>query len=274
MDHERKGYDSRAVLFSVARPKTGVALHYAEQGEPGGEPLLLLHGYADSWFSWSRVLPLLPPSFHAYAIDQRGHGDSERPASGYGMADFAADAIAFMEYAGLPPVTLVGHSMGSFIARRVAVEAPERVKRLVLIGAGANSRTAALVELEQEVRELTDPVAEDFIRAFQATTNPTPRDFMEGIIAESKKLPARVWRDALAGLAAPDASPRGDIETPALVLHGGNDGVFPMSEQDLLMASLPNGILKVYPGIGHGVHWEAPERVAEDLVGFIAGART
>ena len=56
-------------------------MHYAEQGDPGGEALLFIHGWPDSWFSFSRVLPLLPAAYHAYAIDLRGFGDSERPAT-------------------------------------------------------------------------------------------------------------------------------------------------------------------------------------------------
>ena len=58
---------------------TGVRLHYAERGNRGGEAIIFLHGYSDSWFSFSRVLPLLSPSYHAFALTQRGHGDSDKP---------------------------------------------------------------------------------------------------------------------------------------------------------------------------------------------------
>jgi len=66
--------------FAATRLASGPKLHYAEQGDRGGEPIVFLPAYTDSWFSFSRVLPLLPPRYHAYAVDQRGHGDSERPA--------------------------------------------------------------------------------------------------------------------------------------------------------------------------------------------------
>ena len=69
--------------FATARLATGPQVHYTEQGDPGGEPILFLPAYADSWFSFSRVLSLLPARYHAYAMDQRGHGDSERPACCY-----------------------------------------------------------------------------------------------------------------------------------------------------------------------------------------------
>ena len=58
---------------------TGPTLHYAQQGDRSGEAIIFLHGYSDSWFSFSRVLPLLSPEYHAFALTQRGHGDSDKP---------------------------------------------------------------------------------------------------------------------------------------------------------------------------------------------------
>ena len=74
-----------------------VRLEYVEHGDPSGIPMVLLHGLSDSWHSYERVLPHLPASIHAFALSQRGHGDSERPESGYSPRDFAADVAAFAE---------------------------------------------------------------------------------------------------------------------------------------------------------------------------------
>ena len=70
-------------------------MHFAEQGESRGEPIILLHGYSDSWFSFSRVLTPLAREARVYALDLRGHGKSDQPAAGYGMRDLAADVVAF-----------------------------------------------------------------------------------------------------------------------------------------------------------------------------------
>jgi len=67
------------VQFSTTQLATGVTLHYAEKGDPTGEAIIFLHGYSDSWFSFSRVLPLLSPEYHTFALTQRGHGDSDKP---------------------------------------------------------------------------------------------------------------------------------------------------------------------------------------------------
>ena len=79
------------------------------------EAIIFLHGYSDSWFSFSRVLPLLSPSYHAFALTQRGHGDSDKPESCYTPHDYAADVDAFMEAVGTDKATLVGASTGALL---------------------------------------------------------------------------------------------------------------------------------------------------------------
>ena len=89
---------------------TGVRLQYVEQGRADGIPVVLLHGVTDSWRSFERVLPHLPETMHAFAISQRGHGDSSRPEAGYGYADMSEDLYAFMDAMHLPAAVIVGHS--------------------------------------------------------------------------------------------------------------------------------------------------------------------
>jgi pimeloyl-ACP methyl ester carboxylesterase len=251
---------------------TGPRLRYAEQGEPQGEALVCLHGYTDSWYSFSRLLPLLSSASHAYAPDQRGHGDSERPAGGYTIDDLAADAVAFLDAVGAGRVTLVGHSLGSLVARRVAETRPERVARLVLLGAIATPVNAALVGLRDAVRALEDPVPEAFVREFQASTLhvPVPDPFFARVVAESRKLPARVWRAVAEGFCAFDDADRlGRIAAPTLLLWGEADAYFPRAEQERLAAAIPGARLVAYPDTGHCPHWERPERVAADLDAFV-----
>ena len=263
--------------FATAPLATGVRVHYAAQGDPslrpgGGEPLLFLHGFTDSWFSFSRLLPLLPARYRAYPLSQRGHGDSERPACCYAVDDFAADVVAFLDAVGVERATLVGHSMGSIVARRVAETRRERVARLVLLGAAATPVNEAALELQREVRALADPVPEDFVREFQASTTyvPLPAPFFERVVAESRKLPARVWQAALDGVvAANDADRLGRIAAPTLLLWGERDAWFPREEQERLATAIPGARLIVYPETGHALQWERPERVAADLDAFV-----
>ena len=265
---------SRQLRFATMRLATGPLVHYAEQGDPGGETLVFVHGYPDSWFSFSRLLPLLDPArYRAYAIDQRGFGDSERPADGYAIDDFAADVTSFLDAVGADRATLVGHSMGTFIARRVAETRPERVARLVLIDSAVTPVNEVMLEVRAAVRALEDPVPPEFAREFQASTVhvPVPEAFFEGAVAESLKPPARVWKSVLDGLLTfDDAAELGRIAAPTLLLWGERDAVFPLrEEQERLADAIPGARLTVYPETGHCPNWERPERVADDLGAFV-----
>ena len=264
--------EPNGVKFSKVALKTGVRLRYAYQGDENGSAVIMLHGYTDSWFSFSRVLPLLDQKYCVYILDQRGHGDSERPGNGYALHQFAADVIAFMDALKVKEATIVGHSMGSFVAQHVAVQAPERVNRLVLIATATNVHTNELAQnLQREVSALSDPIPEKFAREFQLSTTfqPLPDKFLHTAVDESLKLPAHVWRQVMTAMMSPEASAtHNKIKTPTLIFWGEHD-FFPRSEQDALVASIPNAELKVYTDTGHALHWERPEQFAADLQAFI-----
>lgn len=254
---------------------SGIRLSCAEQGAGGGAPLLLLHGYGDSWRAFGPVLASLPPSRRAIALSLRGHGDSDKPADGYRIADFAADVIAFMDRLDLPPAALVGHSMGSLVAMRAALDRPGRVAGLVLIGAFATLKgNAAAEELwRTAVAGFGETVDPGFVREFQQGTlaRPVEPAFFEGVVAESLKLPAAAWRAALAAMLADDFSDElGRISAPTLLLWGELDSFSGRAEQERLAALIPGARLVAYKGAGHAPHWEDPARAAADLAGFAA----
>src|ERR687894_1430731 len=99
-------HQSNGVRFATTHLSTGLRVHYAEQGAREGEPIVFLHAYVDSWFSYSRVLPLLSSEYHSFAPDQRGHGDSDKPQCCYAVDDYAEDVDAFIEAVGIDAATL------------------------------------------------------------------------------------------------------------------------------------------------------------------------
>jgi pimeloyl-ACP methyl ester carboxylesterase len=253
---------------------SGVTLQYVAQGPEDGEAVLMLHGYTDTWFSFSRVLPLMSKSVRTIAVTQRGHGGSDRPASGYGMDDLATDAIQLMDALSIRRATVVGHSMGSFVARRVAAISPDRVTRLVLVGAGPDLRNPAVAELGGAIEALKDPVDVAFVSDFQRSTvhRAVPDAFMERAIADSAKVPARVWKALYAGMLEYRASEQA-IRCPTLVIGGDKDGVFTRAEQEELARRIPGAKSNIVPDIGHAPHWEDPESFVRALVAFIEGPK-
>ncbi len=262
----------------VANLSTGVGLRYVEQGDPSGHTVVLLHGYTDSSYSFSRVLPLFDESYHVYALDQRGHGDSERPPEGYALRDFAADVIAFLDELNVERASLVGHCMGSLVAQRVAINAPHRVARLALVSSMTDAnRIEGIGELQRAIETFAERMPAGFVRDFQSGTvyARVPEDFMDGVVRESLKVPARVWRATLAGLLSDDhTSWLGRIEMPTLVFWGEEDALLRRAEQDALMCALAHADMKAYADTGHSPHWEQPERFVRDLEAFIGRAET
>jgi pimeloyl-ACP methyl ester carboxylesterase len=258
--------------FATAQLSTGVRLNYAEQGDAQGDPVLFLHGWPDSWFSFSRVLEELPPRVHAFVPDQRGFGDSERPGGRYRIDEFAADAVAFLDALSIERAAFVGHSFGTFVARKIALTHPDRVARMVLIGTGESRNNPVLADVQAAMVDLPDPVPVEFARKFQAGTAyvPLPEAFFERIVAESLKLPARLWRAVLDGiLAYDDEGQIARITAPTLLIWGERDALFPGEDQERLAAVVPGAMLTVYKDTGHCPNWERPERVAADILEFL-----
>ncbi len=266
------------VEFATAQLTTGPRLHYAERGDPTGEAIIFLHGYSDSWFSFSRVLPLLSPEYHAFALTQRGHGDSDKPECCYTPGDFATDVDAFMDAVGVEEATLVGASTGALFAQRVTLSYPRRVSSLVLIAPQTPAHEVLSGFLE-DVRALEDPVPPEFAREFQESTiyHPVPQEFLDTVVSESLKLPARVWRDymeqAVLSIDHDYVLPLREIDVPTLILWGEQDPLFPREEQERLAAAIPGATLKVYPETGHAVHWDRPGWVVRDLEAFMKDTR-
>jgi non-heme chloroperoxidase len=249
----------------------GVTLPYAERRRPGGIPLLLLHGVTDSWRSFEMLLPHLPTAFRVIAPTQRGHGDASKPATGYAMGDFAADAAALLDALAIESAVIVGHSMGSAVAQRFAVDYPDRTRALVLIGAATSWRNPVMVEVAGVLAGLTDPLDPAFVRAFQESTvaRSVPPDFLDAAVTESLKAPARVWQAAWNHLIASDLGPLlGRIRVPTLIAWGDQDGLVPAAEQTALAAAIPGSVRLTYPGVGHAPHWEEPEQMAADIGAF------
>jgi pimeloyl-ACP methyl ester carboxylesterase len=254
------------------RLTTGVELEFAERGRTDGQPVLFLHGFPDSRVSFERVVAVLPPDIRAIVLTQRGHGDSDHPSCCYRMTDLAGDAVALLDALGIQRAAVVGHSVGSFVAQRMAIDNPERVSHVVLIGSALSPRSKPVLEFSEVVKTLADPIPVELAREFQQSTlaQPIDKEYFEHLLVESGKVPARVWRDVMASVVARDRI--GDvtrIRAKTLLVWGTKDVLYDRSQQDSLSSAIPSARLLVYQDAGHSLNWEEPARLAADLVAFL-----
>lgn len=249
----------------------GVVLRGVQRRGGDGEPLVMVHGYSDSWRSYQPLMRELPPSMRLVAFSLRGHGDSSKPAGAYGTEVMARDVTRVMDHLGISRAVIVGHSMGSLVAQRLAQDHAGRVSRLVLIGAFATLKGNPGAEglWRDAVSAMTDPVPPAFAREFQSSclARPVPEEFLAEVVAESLKLPAHVWRSALEAVMNEDRrNLLGRIAAPTTILWGDHDAFCARAEQEQLARSIAGARLVVYEGTGHAPHWEEPARAAADLV--------
>ncbi len=259
---------------SFARLSNGLRLAYVEQGRRDGPALILLHGYTDSHRSFDLLRPHLPEAWRIIAITARGHGQSEKPESGYEIASMAADVKALLDALGIERALVAGHSMGAATALQFAADYPERVSGLVLIGAFASFHDKeGVTELAAAVALFQEHVDPEFVLAFQESTfaDPIPQRFLDTVIGESLRCPAFVWRALLQGLldtAIIDAALR--CQAPALLIRGQEDAFVPLSDQLKLRDTLPSARIFTMQGVGHAPHWERPAETAA-LISAFAG---
>jgi pimeloyl-ACP methyl ester carboxylesterase len=244
--------------------RTGVTVPYFEQGPSDGVPIVLLHAWGESRHAFSRLMPSLDPSLRAFAFDQRGHRDASKPRTGYSLADYADDVIAFLDAVAVGSAILLGSSSGGYVAQQVAVDHPDRVRGLLLVGAPRS--LAGRPPFADEVDALVDPIEPEWVEAslrWFDFAQPIPDEFLADRLEDGVRMPAR---DALAGLsAAVPPTEMGVIAVPTLIIHGRLDRLLPVEEAERLKAAIPGSRLVIYEDAAHLVLWEHPEHIASDV---------
>lgn len=242
-------------------------IYYQSYNEEAKTSLVLLHGAGGSHLSFPPQIRRVS-DFRVYALDLPGHGKSggegERSIFAY-----AARVSDWMQTTGLAATVFVGHSMGSAIAQTLALEIPERVLGLGLIGAGARLRVNPQL-LEEIAAPETYQVALEKIVAwsFDATCLPSLRELAARRMAETR--PGVLLADFLACHAFDLTERISEIRCPTLVVCGANDKMTPPRNAHFLAERIPSAHLEIVPEAGHMVMLEKPEAVAGALARFLA----
>ncbi|MGP3562566.1 alpha/beta fold hydrolase [Geobacillus sp. BK01] len=138
----------------------GIDLHLVDFGGTG-ETIICVHGLTANSRYWDSVAERLVDSYRVLAIDLRGRGDSEKPASGYHIRQHTEDILQVIDYFGLEKVIYMGHSLGALIGASFAAAYPERLSRLILIDGGVNVDERVFEKIRPAIERL-DMVFPDF----------------------------------------------------------------------------------------------------------------
>lgn len=267
----------------------GLRLHYAIAG--AGEPVLLIHGFPQTWQEWRNVIPALAEHYTVIAPDYRGAGDSDRPQGGYDKHTMMEDLRALVLQLGHRRVRVVGHDIGAMVAYRYAAMHPDEVQQLVLMDAPVPG-TAALDQVRamprawhanfHNVRDLPELLVagreRDYLTLFFKSRFTRPDSMAAQDIAvyvDAYSAPGamragfelyRAWDQD-----AQDNQPclARKLDTPVLVLGAG------ASASGRLLESMTheiarNGLFRLVTDAGHWLCEENPREVEHQLLEFFA----
>jgi 3-oxoadipate enol-lactonase len=215
----------------------GVRLACYIRGAADAPPLVLLHGLGSRASTWDTVAAEFAKHFRVLAIDQRGHGDSDRPGE-YSFELMRDDVLGVLDRLGLNRINLLGHSMGGTVAYLIAEKEPGRIGRLIL--------------------EDTPPPFEAGRIASERPDEPVPFDWavVPAIIGQLND-PDPAWWERLA-----------EITAKTLIVAGGPDSHVPQDKIVEAAARVPGGTLQVIP-VGHQVHATRPAEFAATALDFL-----
>lgn len=257
----------------------GGEMQVLERGPRDAPPIVLLHCFACSLVWWQRMIPLLDRDHRVIALDLRGFGGSEKPGSGYSMADQAAFVAEALKRLGVHRATVVGHSLGGTVATALAEAPGDYVGRLVLIdqapderffkGAGFTAELATAPVLGPALWQVTPDFAisdgleiafapgyqvpERFVAEFDRMTYTSySSDDTEGDYMSEEPLDRRIERTGL----------------PLLAIFGSEDQIYESRRALAAYAKVPAARTVLVPGAGHSPNVEKPHRVAALVLAF------
>jgi len=256
----------------------GLKLHVLDWGGGDRTPLLLLHGFTGHAHAWDTLSIALQPHFHVYAMDQRGHGDSD-PAEVYNAIASFDDISGVVDQLGLPPFVLVGLSMGGRNGMYFASKRPDRVQKLVVVDIGPEiSKRAAQAPAgppEPETWESIEQAAQHLYRGnpypgvhyYRWVASTSLRQRPDGAIVwkwhpsvkERRTQPDLDWWDVVRSITA-----------PTLVLRGESSPILDRDVAERMGREFPRGRFVEIPRAVHTLHEDNPDAVLSALKDFLA----
>ncbi len=250
-----------------------IRVHYADEGDPTGLPLVFANSLGTDFRIWDPLLPHLPGGLRHIRYDMRGHGLSDAPAGDYFMGDLVADAAALIDHLGVTGAVFVGLSIGGMVAQGLAAERPDLLRAVVL------SNTAAKIGVEAMWADRIAAVRAGGIAALQAAILERwfSRRFRTGRadeLAGWRHMLTRTPLDGYVGCCAAIAATDLRLSTaalrlPVLVIAGAEDGATPPDLVRETAESIPGARFDMIRGAGHIPCVEAPDAMARLIGDFL-----
>ena len=257
---------------------------YCEYILNGKPPILLIHGFVSSIYTFNRLIPLLQKNFSVIAIDLLGFGQSEKSTTFiYSYTNYATLVTEVIAYFQLKKVTIAGHSMGGQIALYTAREIPEKVNKLILLASSGYLKSANKLLIYSSYLPLFYLIAKRIVQkqSVEETLKNVLYDHSlltaEQVEAYGNPLKEKNFYKALVRLLRYRegdliSEQLQEIQTPALLIWGVEDKVVPLRVGKRLVKDLPNAQLITYDQTGHLVTEERPREIYEQILAFTRDA--
>lgn len=260
----------------------GILTNYLEAGrDVAGTPVVLVHGSGPgvtAYANWRLTIPRLAPVLHVLAPDVVGFGLTERPEGiRYGLDTWVAQLVGFLDALGLEKASVVGNSFGGALALRVAARHPDRVDRLVLMGAagvpfeltpGLDAVWGYEPSLES-MRRLLDIFAYDRSlvndELVEVRYRATIEQGFQEAFSQLFPAPRQRWVDSL----VTDDAELSRLPHRTLVVHGREDQVIPLANSLHLLHTIPDSRLHVFGRCGHWTQIEHADAFANLVADFL-----
>ena len=185
-------------------PVNGLNLHYRDWGG-SGQPVVLLHGLASTCHIWDLVAPLLAADFSVIAVDQRGHGHSDKPEYGYDFASVSRDLLEVIQSKGLEKPVVVGHSWGADVALEFSVAYPDVPRGICFVDGGMiepsarPDMTLEKARVDMAPPDFTGMTLDQFVERFRSRERPfpLPDEFEEVLLANFQVFEDNTFRSRL-----------------------------------------------------------------------------
>ena len=255
----------------------GLRFHYLDWGTAGRPPVLLLHGGAQTAHSWDEVAPDLARDHAVLALDQRGHGDSDRAPEGrYRRDDFVADVRAFLDDRGVPATTIIALSLGGLNSIAFAARHPERMRGLVVVDVAPTIATTGSQAIRSQLAQRDFASFEEAVERARAF-NPrrSEENIRERLRHALRQLPDGRWTykfDPAIGSGGLEADFEQlwdavrKIRCPTLLVRGSESPILAAETAARFTRELGGSEVAEVPGAGHSVMGDNP-------AGFVAAVR-